>query len=145
MPSVQDYNVKTDECVWFVFGSPVHFAAASGAISSFMDRAFFVRGTNLAYKPGACVISCRRGGASAAFDELNKYFTIRNMPVVSSNYWNQVHGKTADEVLQDVEGVQTMRMLGKNMAWMLKLIDLGKRNGINPPAPEQKIYTNYIR
>ena len=91
------------------------------------------------------MVSCRRGGASAAFDQLNKYFTIAQMPIVSSNYWNMVHGNTPAEVLQDEEGLQTMRVLGRNMAWMLKCIEAGKAAGITTPEPEAKIKTNYIR
>ena len=94
---------------------------------------------------GTPVVSCRRGGASAAFDQLNKYFTISSMPVVSSQYWNQVHGTTPEEVRQDEEGMQTMRTLGNNMAWLLKCIELGKKEGIPFPEGEKKIATNFIR
>lgn len=128
-----------------VVGSPVHYASASGAITSLMDRLFYAGGKNLAFKPGAVIASCRRGGASAALDQLTKHFGITNMPVVSSNYWNMVHGNTPEEVLKDEEGVQTMRILGKNMAWIIKSIDLAKDAGINHPEPEQKTKTNYIR
>ena len=136
---------KMKECDGLVIGSPVHYASASGAITSFMDRVCYAGGSALAYKPGAAVVSCRRGGASAAFDQLNKYFTILNMPVVSSNYWNMVHGATPEDVLKDEEGVQTMRVLGKNMAWIVKSIDIARQNGISHPEPEAKIKTNYIR
>ena len=129
----------------FVFGSPVHYAAASGGITSFLDRMFYICGKKLADKPGAAIVSCRRGGASSAFDQLNKYFTISNMPIVSSQYWNMVHGNTPEEVMCDEEGVQTMRILGRNMAWLLKCIHHGAENGINKPEPEAKIKTNYIR
>lgn len=136
---------KAKEADGFVVGSPVHYAAASGAITSLMDRVCYAGGKNLALKPAAAVVSCRRGGASATYDQLNKYFGILNMPIVSSNYWNMVHGNTPEEVLKDEEGVQTMRQLGRNMAWLLKAIELGKANDIVPPAPEAKIKTNYIR
>lgn len=136
---------KIRECDGIVVGTPVHYASASGAITSLMDRVCYAGGAYLAYKPGAAVVSCRRGGASAAFDQINKYFSILNMPIVSSNYWNMVHGNTPEEVLQDEEGVQTMRVLGKNMAWLLKAIEAGKAAGINKPEPEAKIKTNYIR
>ena len=129
----------------FIFGSPVHYAAASGMLSSFMDRAFYSGGKHLRGKPAAAVVRCRRGGASAAFDEINKYFTINSMPVVSSQYWNQVHGSTPDDVRQDAEGMQTMRTLARNMAWLLKCIELGKQSGIAFPEPEPKIKTNFIR
>lgn len=141
-------NVFIDEakdCDAFVFGAPVHFASANGAMISFMDRAFYSGKKALEFKPAASVVSCRRGGASATFDELNKYFTIRNMPVVSSQYWNQVHGNTPEEVIQDVEGMQTMRTLGHNMAWILKCIEAGRSVGIEHPEPEEQIKTNFIR
>lgn len=127
----------------FIFGSPVHFAAASGMLTAFMDR-FFYAGRGFEYKPAASIVSCRRGGASAAFDQLNKYFTIRNMPIVSSQYWNMVHGNTPEEVRKDLEGLQTMRTLGKNMAWLLKCIEAGKEKGVLLPKKEEKIRTNFI-
>lgn len=129
----------------YVFGSPVHYAAASGAISSFMDRLFMSASSKMYMKPAAAVVSCRRGGASAAFDELNKYFTINGMPVVSSQYWNQVHGANAEQVEQDEEGLQTMRTLARNMAFMLKAFACAKENGIAVPEKEPQIRTNYIR
>lgn len=129
----------------FIFGSPVHYAAAGGAIASFMDRVFYSGGAALRGKPAAAVVSCRRGGASATFDQMNKYFTINCMPVVSSNYWNQVHGSCPEEVLRDEEGMQTVRVLAGNMSWLLKCIELGRQNGIPFPEPEGKIYTNFIR
>lgn len=141
---LNDALEKAKSADGIILGSPVHFASASGMITSFADR-FFMASKSLAHKPGASVVSCRRGGASAAFDQLNKYFTIRHMPVVSSQYWNMVHGSKAEDVFKDEEGMQTMRMLGKNMAWLLKCIDNGKKCGINPPEPEKKISTNYIR
>lgn len=136
---------KAAEADGFIVGTPVHYAAASGAITSLMDRVCYAGGKHLAFKPAAAIASCRRGGASAAFDQLNKYFTILNMPIVSSNYWNQVHGNTPDEVAQDAEGMQTMRQLGRNMAWILKSLDAAKKAGIPMPACEAKIKTNYIR
>ena len=142
---VNEFVEKAAEFDGFIFGSPVHFAAASGAITSFMDRAFYFGTPNFINKPAAAIISCRRGGASAALDQLNKYFTIRCMPVVSSNYWNMIHGSNAQEAMKDEEGMQTMRILGNNMSWMLKCIDAGRNAGINPIAPEPKIATNYIR
>jgi multimeric flavodoxin WrbA len=129
----------------YIFGSPVHYAAASGAISSFMDRLFMSAGAKMYMKPAAAVVSCRRGGASAAFDEINKYFTINCMPVVSSQYWNQVHGANAEQVEQDGEGLQTMRTLARNMAFMLKAFECAKQNGIEIPKKEPQIRTSYIR
>ncbi|OOM13788.1 flavodoxin family protein [Clostridium saccharobutylicum] len=135
---------KAKEVDGFIFGSPVHYASASGAITSFLDR-FFYAGNFFQYKPGAAIVSCRRGGSTAAFEQLNKYFTISNMPIVSSQYWNMVHGNTPEEVKQDLEGMQTMRVLGKNMAWILKCIQAGKECGINLPDQEQRAITNFIR
>lgn len=136
---------KAAEADGFIVGTPVHYASASGAITSLMDRLCYAGGKNLAYKPAACITSCRRGGASAALDQLNKYFTILNMPIVSSNYWNMVHGNTPDEVRKDEEGMQTMRQLGRNMAWLLHAIEAGRAAGITPPKQEPKIKTNFIR
>ena len=142
---VNEFVEKAKEADGFIFGTPVHYAAASGALTSFMDRAFYSGGANMAGKPAATVVSCRRGGASATFDQINKYYTINNMPVVSSQYWNQVHGSNAEEVVKDEEGMQTMRTLGNNMAWLLKCIEAGKEKGITFPEREPVIRTNYIR
>lgn len=130
-----------------VVGSPVHYASASGMVTSFLDRAFRTGSVtnSWANKLGASVVSCRRGGATATFDQLNKYFAMNNMPVVSSQYWNQVHGSTPEEVKQDLEGMQTMRTLGHNMAWLLKCIDAGKKAGVPLPELEPKVMTNFIR
>lgn len=142
---VNEFVEKAKEADGFVFGTPVHYAAASGAMTSFLDRAFYGKGAVFAGKPGAAIVSCRRGGASAAFDQMNKYFTISNMPVVSSQYWNQVHGNTPEEVKQDEEGMQTMRTLGSNMAWLLSCIEAGKAAGITFPEREPAVKTNFIR
>ncbi len=136
---------KAESADGFIFGSAVHYAAPSGTICAVLDRAFYAGSKNFKYKLGAAVLSCRRAGSTAAFDVLNKYFTISNMPVVSSGYWNMVHGSKAEDVLQDSEGLQVMRTLGKNMAWLLKCIDLGKNNGVLRPEDEPKIRTNFIR
>ena len=136
---------KANEADAFVFGSPVHYAGVSGLIKSFLDRCFYAGGRDFQYKPGAAIVSCRRGGATAAFEQLNKYFTIANMPIVSSQYWNMVHGNTPEEVKQDLEGMQTMRTLGKNMAWLLKSIQAGKDAGITLPEKEPRAVTNFIR
>ena len=129
----------------FVVGSPVYYAGPNGGVCSFLDRMFFCKSQPYAFKPAAAVVSCRRGGASASFDRLNKYFTIARMPVVSSQYWNSVHGNTPEEVLQDKEGLQIMRTLGDNMAWLIKCIEAGKKAGITFPEREPAIKTNYIR
>lgn len=142
---VNAFIEKMKDADGLIIGSPVHYASASGAVASFMDRVSYAGGSALSFKPGAAVVSCRRGGATAALDRLNKYFTILNMPIVSSNYWNMVHGGTPEEVLKDEEGVQTVRTLGRNMAWLIGAIDIAKKNGISHPEPEEKIRTNYIR
>ena len=133
----------------FIFGSPVHYAAASGAITSFMDRVFYadMLGGNQSFylKPAAAVISARRAGTTATFDQLNKYFTISQMPVISSRYWNMVHGATAEDVKKDLEGLQTMRVLARNMAWFLKCKEAGTKVGVQLPMLEETIYTNFIR
>lgn len=131
----------------FVFGSPVHYAAAGGAISSVMDRLFYSSSGEGIFrlKPAAAVVSARRGGNTATFDQLNKYFAICEMPIVSSNYWNMVHGKTPDDVMRDEEGVQTMKILARNMAYMLNCKAAAEKAGITPPARESKIATNFIR
>ena len=129
----------------FVFGSPVHFASAGGKIISFMDRLFYFARADFANKPATAIVSCRRGGASAAFDQLNKYFSISNMPIVSSQYWNQVHGSNPEQVKQDLEGMQTMRRLGANMAWLLKCIDAGKKAGVKIPETEPWQRTDFMR
>lgn len=128
-----------------VVGSPVYYAGPNATVCAFLDRVFFLKSAPYAFKPAASVVSCRRGGASASFDRLNKYYTIARMPVVSSQYWNSIHGNNAEEAAQDLEGLQIMRTLGDNMAWLLKCIKAGRDAGINPPTPEQWIGTNFIR
>ena len=133
----------------FIFGSPVHYAAASGAMTSFMDRLFFADllsgRQSFALKPAAAVVSARRAGTTATFDQLNKYFTISQMPIISSRYWNMVHGATPEDVQKDLEGLQTMRVLARNMAWILKCKDAGLKAGVPVPVQEENIYTNFIR
>lgn len=141
---VNEFLEKVQNIDGFVFGTPVHFAATSGMLSSFMDRVFYGRRKMFSNKLGASVVSCRRGGATAALDEINKYFGINNMPIVSSQYWNMVHGNTPEEVCKDEEGMQTMRTLGNNMAWLLKSIESGKNAGISFPQNEDIVSTNFI-
>lgn len=126
----------------FIIGSPVYYAGPNGSLCALLDRLFFSSSSLFAYKPAASVAVCRRGGASATFDRLNKYFTILNMPVVSSIYWNSVHGRTIGEVEQDAEGMQTMRILGRNMAWMLRNLHQG---GVPHPEEEPREITNFVR
>lgn len=127
-----------------VIGSPVYYAAPNGMLCAFLDRMFYRKEAGYAYKPAAAIVNCRRGGASAAFDRLNKYFTISNMPIVSSQYWNATHGFTPEEVKQDMEGLQIMRTLGNNMAWLLKCIEAAK-DKFPYPEKEDSIMTNFIR
>ena len=136
---------KAEESDGFVFGTPVYYAHPSGRILSVLDRAFYAGKKAFEFKPGASIISARRGGTVASFDVLNKYFTISQMPIVSSTYWNNVHGNNKEEVVQDLEGMQTMYNLGKNMAWILKCIAAGKEKGIVHPEPEAQIRTNFIK
>lgn len=141
---VNDILPRLEEFDGLVIGSPVHYASAGGAATSFMDRLFYAGGGKLKFKAGAAVASARRAGTTATVDQLLKYFTINNMPVVSSNYWPMVHGNSPAEVAQDIEGLQTMRILGKNMAWLIKCIKLGEEKGVLPEI-EDKIYTNFVR
>ncbi len=131
----------------FVFGSPVHYAAMSGAMTAFMDRVFYAGGNNRPFylKPAAAIVSARRAGTTAALDQMNKYFLISQMPVIASQYWNMVHGSRAEDVLQDAEGMQIMRTLGRNMAWFLKCKAAGQAAGVPLPEREPRAVTNFIR
>lgn len=141
---VNDIAPKFKECDGIVIGSPVYFASANGTLVSFIDRLFYSMTADKTMKVGAAVVSCRRGGNSATFDELNKYFTISQMPIASSQYWNMVHGNSPEEVQQDLEGLQTMRTLGKNIAFLIKSIQLGKKE-FGLPEKEEHKFTNFIR
>ena len=136
---------KAEEADGFVFGSPTYYAHTNGRILSVLDRVFYAGSAVFAGKPGAAVVSARRAGTTANLDVLNKYFSISRMPVVSSCYWNMVHGNTPEEVRQDEEGLQIMRTLGREMAWLLKSIEAGRQAGLSRPAAEAKIMTNFIR
>ena len=135
---------ELDNISGIIVGSPVYFGGPNGQLCSFLDRLFY-SSKNFKHKVGAAIVSCRRGGATASFDRLNKYFTISNMYVISSQYWNMVHGNTPSEVEQDIEGLQTMRTLALNMAYLLKCIDAGKKAGIDEPSLETSIKTNFIK
>jgi len=142
---VNEVIEKAKTCDGFIFGTPVYYAHPTGRILSFLDRAFFAGHQAFEYKPGASVIISRRSGTTASFDVMNKYFTINNMPVVPSQYWNNVHGLLPEDVPYDLEGLQTMRTLGRNMAWLLKCISLGKENGLNvPKSNEHRAHTNFV-
>lgn len=135
---------KAKQSVGFVFGSPVHYAAPAGVLCAVLDRCFFAGSEHFRGKPGTAIVSCRRAGSTAALDRLNKYFTINHMPIVSAGYWNMVHGGKPEQVKRDLEGMQVMRTLGANMAWLIKCIKTGEENGIARPEPEEKIWTNFM-
>lgn len=143
--AVNEFVCKAKEADGFVFGTPVYYAHPSGRILSFLDRAFYSGSRYFAHKPGASVAVARRGGTTASFDVLNKYFGISQMPVAGSTYWNIAHGRTPGEVTQDEEGMQTMRNLARNMAWMIKCFDAGKKVGIEISEAESNYRTNFIR
>ncbi|MBQ1171685.1 MAG: flavodoxin family protein [Lachnospiraceae bacterium] len=128
-----------------IVGSPVYYASPSGEVMAFLDRLFGVAKDDLMYKPAAAIASARRAGTSTTLDVLNKYFLFNQMPLVSSCYWNMVHGSNPEDVLKDEEGMQTMRTLAKNMVWILKSIEAGKASGIKQPVAEEKVFTNFIR
>ncbi len=133
-----------------IFGSPVHYASAAGNMGSFMDRVFFSdfcgKKENFYLKPAAAVVSARRAGTTATLDQMNKYFLHAQMPIVSSRYWNGIHGNTPEEIMQDQEGLQILRVLARNMAWFLKLKEAGEKQNIPFPIKEEnRIATNFIR
>lgn len=142
--SVNTAIEKIKEADALIIGSPVYYSGVAGQMKSFLDRVFFA-GSGYANKLGAAVVSCRRGGSSSTFDQLNHYFTISKMHVVGSQYWNQVHGFTPEDVMQDLEGLQTMRTLAVNMAWLLKCIEAGREKGIEQPVYEHPVVTSFIR
>ncbi|MCD7863508.1 MAG: flavodoxin family protein [Lachnospiraceae bacterium] len=142
---VNEFIAKAKEADGFVFGTPVYYAHPSGRILSFLDRVFYSSGRAFAFKPGAAVAVARRGGTSASFDVLNKYFGISQMPVAGSTYWNLAHGTKPGEVELDAEGLQTMRNLARNLAWMMKCFEKGAEAGIALPQTERGNSTNFIR
>ena len=125
-----------------IVGSPVYYGGPNGSVCALLDRVFYSLGRYLEFKPAASVVVCRRGGASASFDRLNKYFTILNMPIVSSQYWNMVYGQTPGQAALDEEGMQTMRTLGRNMAWMIEKLNVSEKGH---PEMESRLWTNFIR
>lgn len=142
---VNELIEKIADADGLVVGSPVYYAHPSGRVLSVLDRVFYAGSAAFAHKPGMAIASARRGGTTATFDVLNKYFTIAQMPVVSSTYWNMVHGTKPEDVLQDAEGLQTMRNAASNMIWMLKCIEAGKSAGFEPPKADKTNRTNFIR
>lgn len=142
---INDWIERAKAADGFVFGTPVYYAHPSGRILSAMDRMFYAAGRYFAHKPAAVIASARRAGTTAALDTISKHLTIAQMPVVSSTYWNMVHGNAPDQTVQDLEGMQTMRNLARNMAWILKCMEVGKQAGIPMPQTETGIRTNFIR
>ena len=141
---VRELAPKLAACDGLVIGTPVYYASANSTATALLDRLFYANHADLRMKVGAAVVSCRRGGASATFDQLNKYFTISGMPVASSQYWNSIHGNNAEEARQDLEGMQVMRALGRNMAFLIQSIALGKAQ-LGLPEREKRVGTNFIR
>lgn len=142
---INEYTFKAKEADGFIFATPVYYAHPTVLLLSAMDRMFYSNGKNFAFKPAAVITSSRRAGNVTSMDAVMKHLTINCMPVVSSTYWNEVHGNTPDEVEKDEEGMQTMRNLARNMAWLLKCIDLGKKSNIKPSENEKQYHTNFIR
>lgn len=147
---VNEFVEHMEKCDGLIIGSPVHYASSSGATVAFLDRAFFSASMSgrrdiFEHKPGSSIASARRAGTTATLDQLNKYFTISQMPIISGRYWNMVHGSNPDEVRQDLEGMQNMRILARNMAWHLKCQQAAKEAGIEMPKKEETIWTNFIR
>ena len=141
---VNEFAARFEESDGIVIGSPVYFSSANGSVVSFLDRLFFSTAFSKAMKVGAAVVNARRGGCSTTFDVLNKYFTISGMPIASSKYWNDVHGYTPEDTAKDEEGLQTMRVLGRNMAFLIKSIALGKEK-YGLPEKETRVFTNFIK
>jgi multimeric flavodoxin WrbA len=142
---VQDFLALAKDAEGFVFASPVYYAGIAGGLKSFMDRIFYSNGRVLRGKPGAAVISSRRAGSTSAFDDINKFFSINEMPIVTSSYWNEVHGYSREDVEKDEEGLFTMRVLGHNMAYLLKALELAKEKGLAKIIEGKKPSTNFIR
>lgn len=144
--TVNDFLDLAETADGFIFGTPVYYASAAGSMSAFMDRIFVASRTGLFYlKPAAAIASARRAGTTATFDQMNKYFGISSMPIISSQYWNMVHGNKPEDVLQDLEGLQIMRTLARNMAWFLKCKEAGIKAGVPYPEQEDKLTTNFVR
>ncbi len=142
---VVDVGEKAREADGIIIGSPVYYAGMAGSLKAALDRLFYSNAGRFAGKLGAAVVCARRGGLVTAFDDINRYFTISHMPIVSSQYWNQVHGSNGEEAKQDLEGMQTMRTLGQNMAWLLRCMEAAKDAGVQPPTYETAQRTNFIR
>ena len=146
---VNEFAEKASEADGFIFGSPVHYAAASGNLTAFMDRLFYSdmcgRRRAFSLKPAAAIVSARRAGTTAALDQINRYVPISQMPIIPSCYWSMVHGATPEQVEEDLEGLQTMRVLARNMAWFLRLREAGEKAGVPLPERERRTFTNFVR
>lgn len=143
--TVNEFIAKAKEADGFVFGTPVYYAHPSGRILSFLDRVFYSSKNALTQKPAAAIAIARRAGTSASLDTLQKFISNNAMPMISSTYWNLAFGRVLGEIEQDAEGLQTMRNLGKNMAWILKCIEAGKKAGIEAPVMDAGARTHFIR
>lgn len=143
--SVNEIIEKIQEADGLIVGSPVYFAAVNGALNALLDRVFYAAGNTFAHKPAAAVASARRAGTSTTIDQLNKYFSVSQMPIVTSTYWNNIHGRRSGHIAQDQEGLQTLMNLAKNMAWMLRCIEAGKDKGIMPPTPITGARTDFYK
>jgi multimeric flavodoxin WrbA len=147
---VNEFRTKAKEVDGFIFGTPVHYGSASGNMASFMDRLFYAdlagndNGT-FYMKPAAAVISARRAGTTATFEQMTKHFTLHEMPIVSSRYWNMVHGGRPEDVAQDAEGLSVMRVLGRNMAYLLRCMEAARNAGVKLPEQEPRVFTNFVR
>lgn len=141
---VNEFVEKAKSADGFIFGSPVYYAHPSGRLLTFMDRAFYSGAAAFRFKPATAILSARRAGTTASMDVINKYFSISSMPIVSSTYWNQVYGAQPEQIAEDKEGLMTMYNIGKNMAWVLKCLEIGKEHGLTHPENE-KVLTNFIK
>ena len=142
---VDEAIAKVQEADGIVLGSPVYYASPSGEMVAFLDRLYWKGEKYLRFKPAAAVTVARRAGTTACLDVLNKYITYAQQPVITSRYWNMVHGSNGDDVMKDEEGIQIMHTIGRNMAWILKSIEAGKAAGVSQPESEKKVWTNFIR
>lgn len=142
---VNEWIEKAKEADGFVFGTPVYYAHPSGRILSVMDRLFYAGGNSFAHKPAAVIASARRAGTTASLDAISKHLSMSQMPIITSTYWNMVHGNSPEEVVQDLEGMQTITNLAMNMAWILKCIGAGAKAGICVPETKKTVRTNFIR
>ena len=146
---VNEFVLKASEVDGFIFGTPVHYAGMSGLLTSFMDRVFYstacAKNDCFKFKPVASVICARRAGTTATYDQINKYFGITQMPIISTRYWNMAFGRKAEDVTKDEEGMQALRILARNMTYFLKCIEAGREKGITPPPQEKPTLTNFIR